>query len=264
MVIVRGRRHDSIGTVACAQLLASAALRASARIHSAVNVVNHWDILGLAPTADQRAIKRAYAKLLKVHRPDTNPEGYQELRASFDEAIGYARRNADDAALAERPALDEFARQGAERELATSQSLHAGYAPSAGGDSEPESGAFAGKSEPLGSNPFAHDPFALGDSASDERPMDATQSPHPLGSADQGEPLAAPAGPCEAGPYVGFAPECVPGRDPWSDPLGKEEVLRDWEPPHGYYQQARGSGRTEHQPAIDDAEQHRTAGRDLA
>ena len=33
-----------------------------------------WDSLQIEPTADARAIKRAYAKQLKQTRPDENPQ----------------------------------------------------------------------------------------------------------------------------------------------------------------------------------------------
>ena len=53
-----------------------------------------WDILGIEdPTKPdveseitERDIKRAYAKKLKVTRPDRDPEGFQKLREAFEEA----------------------------------------------------------------------------------------------------------------------------------------------------------------------------------
>ena len=49
-----------------------------------------WEILHIAPTGDERAIRRAYAKLLKSTRPDDDAEGYQRLREAFDEALSRA------------------------------------------------------------------------------------------------------------------------------------------------------------------------------
>ena len=49
-----------------------------------------WHILQIAPTSDERAIKRAYAKLLKTTRPDDDAAGYQRLREAFDEALAIA------------------------------------------------------------------------------------------------------------------------------------------------------------------------------
>ena len=57
-----------------------------------------WHILQIAPTSDERAIKRAYAKLLKTTRPDDDAEGYQRLREAFDEALAIAPYLAGEAA----------------------------------------------------------------------------------------------------------------------------------------------------------------------
>ncbi|MFD1806790.1 hypothetical protein ACFSAV_10525 [Pasteurella oralis] len=52
--------------------------------------MNCWDILSIEPTSDERTIRRAYAKQLKITRPDEDAEGYQQLRAAFDEALSIA------------------------------------------------------------------------------------------------------------------------------------------------------------------------------
>ncbi|MGD8189081.1 J domain-containing protein [Brevibacillus ginsengisoli] len=49
-----------------------------------------WEIIGIEPTDDVAAIKRAYAKKLKVHHPEDDPEGYQRLREAYDWAIKQA------------------------------------------------------------------------------------------------------------------------------------------------------------------------------
>ncbi|NGZ74352.1 tetratricopeptide repeat protein [Saccharibacillus alkalitolerans] len=51
-----------------------------------------WEILGIAPTADARAIKRAYAALLKKVHPEDDPEGFQRLREAYGEALELAKR----------------------------------------------------------------------------------------------------------------------------------------------------------------------------
>ena len=49
-----------------------------------------WQILGIEPTDDERAIKRAYAKQLKNTRPDDDAAAYQQLREAFDYALAVA------------------------------------------------------------------------------------------------------------------------------------------------------------------------------
>ncbi|EOL9007069.1 hypothetical protein ACRV4U_000541 [Cronobacter sakazakii] len=54
------------------------------------------EILGLEPGADERAIKRAYARLLKGCRPDDDPQGFQQLRDAYETALEQARRGVAD------------------------------------------------------------------------------------------------------------------------------------------------------------------------
>ena len=51
-----------------------------------------WNILGLAPGADERSVKRAYATLLKKTRPEDDPIAYQALREAYDDALAMARQ----------------------------------------------------------------------------------------------------------------------------------------------------------------------------
>ncbi|GJM01595.1 MAG: hypothetical protein DHS20C08_00960 [Rhodomicrobium sp.] len=46
-----------------------------------------WETLGIKPTNEEPAIKRAYAAKLKIIRPDEDPEGFQQLREARDEAL---------------------------------------------------------------------------------------------------------------------------------------------------------------------------------
>ena len=55
-----------------------------------------WTVLQLADDADERTIKRSYARLLKGCRPDDDPEGFQRLREAYEEALNEARWRADD------------------------------------------------------------------------------------------------------------------------------------------------------------------------
>ena len=45
-----------------------------------------WEILGIAPTYDAKAIKRAYASKLKQTKPDEDPEGFQALHQALHQA----------------------------------------------------------------------------------------------------------------------------------------------------------------------------------
>ncbi|MFF2484322.1 tetratricopeptide repeat protein [Paenibacillus sp. NPDC058071] len=51
-----------------------------------------WDVLGVDPSSDSSIIKRAYAKQLKLHHPEDDPEGYQRLREAYDQALKQAKR----------------------------------------------------------------------------------------------------------------------------------------------------------------------------
>ena len=53
--------------------------------------MNFWNILNISPTTEKKQVKRAYAKLLKQHKPEQDPEGYQRLREAFDAAILYCK-----------------------------------------------------------------------------------------------------------------------------------------------------------------------------
>ncbi|WP_424407475.1 hypothetical protein [Pasteurella sp. PK-2025] len=91
-----------------------------------------WDILQLPPTEDERAIRRAYAKMLKLTRPDDDPEGYQRLREAFDEALMMAPYVAthdhaqpwQDDPMVQREHHLENQRNAAQEETTTPLSLH--------------------------------------------------------------------------------------------------------------------------------------------
>lgn len=82
-----------------------------------------FQLLGVSPTADVVAIKRAYAKALKRCRPDDDPQGYQRLREALEWALAWARSAAaqDTAAApaAAEPASGPAATDNAAGELAT-------------------------------------------------------------------------------------------------------------------------------------------------
>lgn len=49
------------------------------------------DVLGLPGDADERAIKRAYARQLKQTQPDVDPEGFQRLHDAYRYALDHSR-----------------------------------------------------------------------------------------------------------------------------------------------------------------------------
>lgn len=56
-------------------------------------MANPWSILGLEPdTANEKQVRSAYARLLKVHRPDQDPEGFQRLRTAYELALQWLKQ----------------------------------------------------------------------------------------------------------------------------------------------------------------------------
>ncbi|TJZ64483.1 J domain-containing protein [Chitiniphilus eburneus] len=55
-----------------------------------------WSLLGLEPTDDLRAVKRAYARLLKGIDAEVDPDGFQQLRGAYEHACHLAAGMAAD------------------------------------------------------------------------------------------------------------------------------------------------------------------------
>lgn len=55
-----------------------------------------WEVLGIEPTDKISDIKKAYAKNLRLHHPEDDPEGFQNLREAYTAAINYVKRSQKD------------------------------------------------------------------------------------------------------------------------------------------------------------------------
>ena len=63
--------------------------------------MNYWDILGLAPTKDLGAIRRAYAAAAAQYNPEDHPEEFLAVRQAYEQATAYARGQEPSAATPE-------------------------------------------------------------------------------------------------------------------------------------------------------------------
>ena len=55
-----------------------------------------FKILDISVDSDIKTIKKAYAKLVKVHNPEDDPEGYQKIRKAYDNALKIAKNKKKD------------------------------------------------------------------------------------------------------------------------------------------------------------------------
>lgn len=53
--------------------------------------MDNYEILGVPYNADQRAIKRAYAALIKEFRPDSHPAEFARIRSAYEQALEQSR-----------------------------------------------------------------------------------------------------------------------------------------------------------------------------
>ena len=52
--------------------------------------MNIWKILGIEPTTDKKAIRKAYAAKTKVIHPEDAPEEFKRLHEAYQAALGFA------------------------------------------------------------------------------------------------------------------------------------------------------------------------------
>lgn len=50
-----------------------------------------FEILGIPRDADERTIKKAYARLIKIHRPERDPDGFQRAHGAYEAVLGLLR-----------------------------------------------------------------------------------------------------------------------------------------------------------------------------
>lgn len=53
--------------------------------------MNFWEVLGIEPTDKLSDIKKAYAKNLRLHHPEEDPEGFQKLTEAYAAASEYVK-----------------------------------------------------------------------------------------------------------------------------------------------------------------------------
>jgi hypothetical protein len=64
----------------------------------------HWAVLGIDPCSDAASVKRAYARRLKVVRPDDDAQAFQELRRAYEWALDFVNGAAPAAPSSAPPA----------------------------------------------------------------------------------------------------------------------------------------------------------------
>ena len=53
--------------------------------------MNIWEILGIEPTRDQGAVRRAYAAAAARYNPEEHPEEFLAVRQAYEQALAFVR-----------------------------------------------------------------------------------------------------------------------------------------------------------------------------
>ena len=67
--------------------------------------MNIWEILGIEPTRDQGALRRAYAAAAARYNPEEHPEEFLAVRQAYEQALAFARSAEEPAEVPELPEL---------------------------------------------------------------------------------------------------------------------------------------------------------------
>lgn len=78
---------------------------------AAAEPLNPYTILGLSATATVLDIKRAYFQLVRLHSPESDPAGFQRIRAAYDALRTPSARAATDRSLVHPPPDDLIPRR---------------------------------------------------------------------------------------------------------------------------------------------------------
>lgn len=81
--------------------------------------MNIWEILGIEPTKDKKAIKRAYAAQTKVVHPEEKPEEFKRLREAYQAALRYAESDEE-----RGDTFESFAGNAAKEETLTDDNIN--------------------------------------------------------------------------------------------------------------------------------------------
>lgn len=64
-----------------------------------LTTITPWTVLGLDPSCSESDLKRQYARLIRQHRPEHDPEAFARIRAAYELALAHARHHAQAADL---------------------------------------------------------------------------------------------------------------------------------------------------------------------
>lgn len=79
-----------------------------------------WEILNIAQTTDRNAIRQAYLALLPSFHPESDPQGFKQLRQAYEEAQQWEASSASETQAEE--VSDEHEMLRAFRDLLASES----------------------------------------------------------------------------------------------------------------------------------------------